>query len=114
VSGSSKEILMKTLHILNLMFTIMILAIGIVIYLDYQEYKPNVTSIEDVANIATEVDKYTDIKQLKERYINHVKKNFKNHQVVGSIMEFVVYLFAGMVVFLVLSVIVLSRMQLRR
>jgi hypothetical protein len=96
------------------MFTVMILLIGIVIYLDYQEYKPNVTTTEDVANIVKEVDKYTDIKQLKAKYLNHVNKTFKNHIVVASIMEYVIYLFAGMVIFLVLSVIALSRMELRR
>lgn len=105
---------MKTLHALNLMFTVMILVIGIVIYLDYQEYKPNVTSKEDVANIIKEADKYTDIKQLKARYLNHVNKTFKNHTVVANIMEYVIYLFGGMVVFLVLSVIALTRMELRR
>lgn len=105
---------MKTLHILNLMFTLMILVTGIVIYLDYQEYKPNVTSKEDIANIIQEVDKYTDIKQLKARYISHLNKNFENHQVVNSIIEFVIYIFVGMGVFLVLSVIALSRMELRR
>ena len=105
---------MKTLHILNLVFTLMILATGIVIYLDYQEYKPNVTSKEDIANIVQEVDKYTDIKQLKVKYINHLNKNFENHQVVNSIIEFVIYIFVGMGVFLLLSVIALSRMELRR
>jgi hypothetical protein len=105
---------MKTLHTLNLVFTVMILVIGIVIYLDYQEYKPNVTSKEDIANIIKETEKYTDIKQLKAKYLNHVNKTFKNHTVVASIMEYVIYLFAGMVVFLVLSVIALTRMETRR
>ena len=104
----------QRLTILNLMFTLMILATGIVIYLDYQEYKPNVTSKEDIANIVQEVDKYTDIKQLKVKYINHLNKNFENHQVVNSIIEFVIYIFVGMGVFLLLSVIALSRMELRR
>lgn len=105
---------MKTLHMLNLMFTVMILVIGIVIYLDYQEYKPNVTSKEDIANITKETEKYTDIKQLKARYINHVNKNFQNHQVVNDIIEYVIYLFVGMVVFLVLSLMALYRMETRR
>ena len=105
---------MKTLHVLNLMFTLIILVIGIVIYSYYQEYRPNVTSKEDVANIIKEVKKYKDIKQVKARYIDHVNNNFENHRVVDSIIEYIIYLFAGMVVFLVLSVIVLSRMELRR
>ena len=105
---------MKTLHVLNLMFTLIILVIGIVIYSHYQEYRPNVTSKEDVANIIKKVKKYKDIKQVKARYIDHVNNNFENHRVVDSIIEYIIYLFAGMVVFLVLSVIVLSRMQLRR
>ena len=105
---------MKMLHALNLIFTVMVLTIGIIIYSDYQEYRPNVTSKEDVANISKEINRYKDIKQGKTRYINHVNKNFKNHRVVDSIIEYVIYLFAGMVVFLVLIVIAISRMELRR
>lgn len=105
---------MKSLYILNLVFTIIVLMIGIVIYLNYHEYKPEVTSKEDVANIIKEVDLYNDIKQLKAKYINHISKNFKNHQAVKGIIEFVIYLFAGMAAFLILSLIALSRMELRR
>lgn len=105
---------MKSLYILNLTFTIMILVIGIVIYSNYHEYKPEVASKEDVANIIKEVDLYNDIKQLKARYINHVSKNYKNHQVVKGIIEFVIYLFAGMAAFLIFSLIILTRMELRR
>jgi hypothetical protein len=104
---------MNSLRTIDLAFTVVILALGVLMYLHYQGYKPEIVTKEDVATTINEVERYTDIKQLKNRYINHVKNNFKNHQVVDTLIEYVMYLFVGVIVFLILSITVLYKMEKR-
>jgi hypothetical protein len=108
-----RVMLMNSLRTIDTVFTVVILALGILMYLHYQDYKPEILTKEDVASTINEVEKYTDIKPLKDRYINHVKKNFKNHQVVDTLIEYVLYLFVGVVVFLLLSIAALYKMEKR-
>lgn len=105
---------MHNLRTIDLIFAVLFLALGVLIYLQYQEYRPEITTEEQVSKLKQDVERYTDIKQLKERYVDHVQKNFQNHKVVDSLVEYVLYLFAGVVIFLILSAIVISKMELRR
>jgi hypothetical protein len=104
---------MNNLRTIDLIFTVLILALGILMYLHYQEYKPEITTREQVSNFVQEVERYTDIKQLKEKYVDHVQKNFQNHKVVDTLVEYVIYLFAGVLIFLLLSIVVLYKMEKR-
>lgn len=104
---------MKSLHALNVAFVIVMVIIGSLIYSSIQEYNLHALTKEDIINITKEIKQDTNIEQLRAKYINHLQRNFQNHQNVLSIFEYIAYLFAGMVVFMVLTIVIASKIALR-